>query len=55
MSEQVVNEEDAQAIDVTEPFQVEIDVKISKKRVRMERKNKKVECRVCLRKIDQTL
>ena len=51
MSEQVVDEGNAQAIDVEEPFEIENDVKISKKRVRTETRNKKIECRVCLRKM----
>ena len=51
MSEQVVNEEDVQAIDGKEPFEIEIAIQISKKRVRTEKRNKKVKCNVCLRKM----
>ena len=51
MYEQVVIEEDAQAIDRKEPFEIEIAIQISKKRVRTEKRNKNVECNVCLRKM----
>ena len=51
MSEQVVIiEDDAQVIDRKGPFKIEIAIHISKKRVRTEKRNNKVECNVCLRK-----
>ena len=60
MSEQIVNEEnvqalveeDMQAIEAMEPLDVEINVQIkSKKRARTENRNKHVECDVCFREM----
>ena len=53
MSEQVVNEEDAQAINVKEPFEVVINVKIGDKNetIRNRNRNKQIECKDCLRKM----